>query len=352
MSFRADALLSLCSYEGAAQKIVVAIWKSDAVYFRIGGSAFQRAQKDPTLEEEIRAAAFQWIRSQYELHGGAIPRPLLEYGFEYVGQRVTLVGPSGIWKPRQFHKIPLTITSTPGGPYDDSFTEEGFLVYRYRGNDPNHRDNVALREALRTRTPLIYLYGVVPGRYLPVWPVFIIEDHPESLSCLVAIDPAYALGGNTAVLAELSPVEHSQSVLGIRKYIATYTLRRLHQTAFRETVIAAYAGTCALCRLKHRELLDAAHIISDSLPKGDPIVQNGLCLCKIHHAAFDQNIVGITPDYTIHVRSDVLAEIDGPMLLHGLQGLHKGTLIAPHRKQDRPDPDRLDFRYKEFLNAG
>ena len=304
------------------------------------------------MEEEIRAAAFRWISSQYELHGGTIPRPILELGFEHNGRRVTLVGPAGIWKPRQCDIIPISIPSAFQGPYDDTFTDDGLLVYRYRGNDPNHRDNVALREAMRTRTPLIYFHGVVRGRYLPVWPVFIVEDHPESLSCLVAIDPAYAFGGASVEPVELDFPQRRESALGIRKYIATFTLRRLHQSAFRETVLSAYAGTCALCRLKHRELLDAAHIIADSQPKGAPVVQNGICLCKIHHAAFDQNIVGVTPDYIVRVRSDILEEIDSPMLRHGLQGLHKNRLILPHRVSDRPDPERLEMRYNDFLRAG
>jgi len=304
------------------------------------------------MEEEIRAAAFRWISSQYEMHGGSIPRPILEFGFEHNGQRITLVGPAGIWKPRQFSIIPIPITSTFQGPYDDTFTDDGLLVYRYRGNDPSHQDNVALREAMRTRTPLIYFHGVVRGRYLPIWPVFIVEDHPESLSCLVAIDPAYAFGGTAVESIELDWPQRRESVLGIRKYIASFTLRRLHQSAFRETVLSAYAGTCALCRLKHRELLDAAHIIADSQHKGDPVVQNNICLCKIHHAAFDQNIVGVTPDYIIRVRSDILEETDGPMLLHGLQGLHKNRLVLPHRVSDRPDPERLEMRSNDFRKAG
>ena len=42
----------------------------------------------------------------------------------------------------------------------------------------------------------------------------------------------------------------------------------------------------------------------------------------------------------------------GPMLLHGLQGLHRSNLIVPHHLKDRPDPERLEMRYKEFLRAG
>jgi putative restriction endonuclease len=203
---------------------------------------------------------------------------------------------------------------------------------------------------MRTRTPLIYLYGVVPGRYLPIWPISIIEDHPESLSCLVAVDPAYAFGSPSVSNVESEGLS-KESVLGIRKYVEAYTLRRLHQTTFRETVIEAYAARCTFCRLRHRELLDAAHIIPDAAPLGDPVVPNGLCLCKIHHAAFDQNIVGIDPEFVIHVRRDILSESDGPMLLHGLQELHSKQIVLPSRKADRPDPPRLELRFNEFKHA-
>ena len=73
-------------------------------------------------------------------------------------------------------------------PYDDGFTDGGFLRYRYRGDDPRHRDNAGLRLAMQRRTPLIYLHGIVPGLYEPAWPVFIVEDHPEELTFIVAID--------------------------------------------------------------------------------------------------------------------------------------------------------------------
>ena len=128
--------------------------------------------------------------------------------------------------------------------------------------------------------------------------------------------------------------------------------RRLHQTRFRERVVAAYSSTCALCRLRHQELLDAAHIIPDARPGGEPVVPNGLCLCKIHHAAFDQNIIGVSPDYVVSVRTDILEEVDGPMLRHGLQGLHGGSIALPRRQRDRPDRERLAQRFEEFRQAG
>jgi putative restriction endonuclease len=104
-------------------------------------------------------------------------------------------------------------------------------------------------------------------------------------------------------------------------------------------------------QVKHPELLDAAHIIPDGEEGGEPIVPNGLSLCKIHHAAFDNYIVGLNPYYKIIVRKDILEEIDGPMLKYGIQEMHGHKIILPNKIQNRPDQDRLEIRFKAFLQA-
>ena len=68
-----------------------------------------------------------------------------------------------------------------------------------------------------------------------------------------------------------------------------------------------YAERCALCRLRHLELLDAAHITPDSDAEGEPVISNCVALCKLHHAAFDRFFFAIRPDYVIEVRPSVLA---------------------------------------------
>lgn len=114
----------------------------------------------------------------------------------------------------------------------------------------------------------------------------------------------------------------------------------------------AYRSTCSFCKLKHAELLDAAHIIPDSEELGVPEVTNGLALCKIHHAAFDRKILGVTPDYEIKVQQSVLEEVDGPMLRWGLQEMDGRRLHLPLHKNQWPDRERLEQRYTEFLRAG
>jgi putative restriction endonuclease len=115
----------------------------------------------------------------------------------------------------------------------------------------------------------------------------------------------------------------------------------------------AYGTRCAVCSLTQGALLDAAHIIADGQPGGDPVTPNGLSLCKIHHAAYDEHILGITPERIVRINSDVLQEVDGPMLRHGLQEFHGAQLrVVPTRRSDQPDPDRLAARFEDFLRAG
>ena len=133
-----------------------------------------------------------------------------------------------------------------------------------------------------------------------------------------------------------------------REYVTSVVRRRLHQQAFRARVIEAYRTRCAFCRLRHQELLDAAHITADAAETGEPVVSNGLSLCKLHHAAFDRHFLTVRPDYVIEVRRSILEEEDGPMLLHGLKGMHGTQIYVPREASLQPDRARLEERYAAF----
>jgi putative restriction endonuclease len=288
--------------------------------------------------------AFDYLGSLSRKHGDVIPFRPLSDGFDFDGIRVPLLGPQGIFKPKVLN-LPLTITTAPNGPYDDAFAENGLLLYRYRGSDPHHMDNRGLRELMLQRTPLIYLHGVFKGKYLAAWPVYIVADEPGKLTFTVAVDDMHSqLFGTDNDLAD--------SAIAIRRqYITASTRIRLHQRTFRERVLHAYRHACALCDLKHVSLLEAAHIIPDADERGEPLVSNGLSMCKIHHAAFDQNILGVRPDGVAEVREDILLEHDGPMLKHGLQEMHGRKLFVPIKIIDRPSKEGLEERYERFRAA-
>jgi len=292
----------------------------------------------------IRLAAFDWLSNQVEMHGDVLPRPLLEQGFVLEGQRVPLIGPQGIFKPRVCD-LPLSITTIPGGPYSDRM-DGTYLRYSYRGTDPQHSDNVGLRHAMSGRVPLVLFHRVRPGHYLSARPVYIVGDDPAHLAFEVAVDDVAHLQASG-----LRPAAAEDRAALRREYVTASFRRRLHQQAFREQVLDAYREQCSVCRLRHRELLDAAHIVADSEDEGDPVVTNGLALCKLHHAAFDSFFLTVRPDYTVEVRRSILDETDGPMLLVGLKQMHGRPIQMPRSHNDRPDQARLERRYERFLRA-
>ncbi|WP_460364209.1 HNH endonuclease [Actinocorallia lasiicapitis] len=262
--------------------------------------------------------------------------------FHFDGQRIALLDYNrGIRKPANMAAaLSIVTTFTPENrraPYEDVPGPDGLLRYKYQGTNPQQWDNVSLRRACQLQLPLIWFYGVAPGLYLPRYPVWIVADEPDQLQCVVALDESQQMLGG---MADLPPLQ--------RAYLERTTRQRLHQPVFRQRVIQAYETTCAMCRLRHASLLDAAHILPDAHPEGVPSVSNGLALCKIHHAAYDQNILGISPDYRVEVRTDILAEVDGPMLRHGLQEMQGTLLTLPRHRIDRPSRTALEERYTTF----
>ncbi|GII02806.1 HNH endonuclease [Planobispora takensis] len=266
-------------------------------------------------------------------------------GFQFEGRTFPLIDNQlGIRKP-QGMTAALSILTTYASdgaraPYEDAVGPDGLLRYKFQGN-PRHYTNVGLRAAFELGVPLMWFFGVRQGLYLPFFPVWIVAVETEQSQIAVALEEAQR---HLPIDAPLSPIE--------RRYSERLTAQRLHQPVFRQRVIQAYGASCAMCRLRHRSLLDAAHIIPDRDPRGVPAVSNGLALCKIHHAAYDQNILGVRPDCVIEVRADILEEIDGPMLKHGLQEMHDLSLTLPRRRTDRPDRDLLEERYERFRAVG
>jgi putative restriction endonuclease len=293
-------------------------------------------------DQQIRIAAFRFLDDLRLRFGDALPWSELSAGFEYGGRRIGLIGQRGIWKPAAM-ELPISIATSPNDPYGDRLGDDGYLSYRYYGSDPRHPDNVGLRRLMTDAVPLIYFHGIEKGVYAALWPALIVGDDPSAVTFTVACEDIQMLR------PELPP-----SVIDDvrRAYTTTLAVRRLHQAAFRQRVLKAYERRCAVCALAHIELLDAAHIIGDLEESGDPVVPNGLAMCKIHHAAFDANIMGVRPDAVIEIRPDVLEEADGPMLRHGLQEHHGQLLHLPRSRRERPDRDRLELRYERFRRAG
>lgn len=299
---------------------------------------------DLNHDRQVRLAAFAWLAEQRQIHGRVLPRTLLRQGFPFSGERIHLIFLRGIFTPKVLN-YPISITTSPNRRYPDKIAGADFILYKYRGEDPMQRDNVRLREAMELQLPLVYFHGIVPGEYFTAWPVYVISDNPEALEFTVAIDDPKTIE-NASLIGKVADEGNAR-----RAYITSREKNRLRQCSFREEVLHAYRKRCALCALRHKELLDAAHIIPYAEEGSTMNVDNGISLCKIHHAAFDRLLIGIRPDFKVEVKRIILEEKDGPMLQHGLKALHGGEIIRPHNKASWPNRDFLARRYDEFVRS-
>jgi putative restriction endonuclease len=290
----------------------------------------------------IRSRCFATLDVLQAQYGPEIPYAALLEGFSYGSVRVPFLNRGyGIYRATvQRGPAALSLNSAFAQKrYQDEGTPDGVL-YRYQDGPVDNHFNRALRAARELRVPLVYFIGTRPNWYRPEYPVFVDEDYPDYRAVLVSF------GEMLGPLDERAPVRLTDPIE--RRYKVREVKVRVHQAQFRGAVLTAYRERCTICTLKETRLLDAAHIVADREESGEPLVSNGLSLCSIHHRAFDQDLVGVTPDYVVRVSPRLLDEEDGPMLAL-LQGAHDQRLSVPRSRRLQPDRGRLAARYERFL---
>lgn len=303
-----------------------------------GRSLLQRAMAlSPFEQDRLRLAAFAGLERLMDSTGGFATRDEL-FDFVVEGRRFPLIDYSrGIRNPAEFDET-FSVVSSEEGPYADHVGDDGILRYSFRDGDPFGGDNKKLRAAMVSQKPIVLFRKLMPNVYISYVPCYVVDEDLPSRFFLIATGEeswrSFTAGAADPAID--------------RQYVLQMVRRRVHQPEFRARVILAYDRTCTICRLNHPELLDAAHIIPDRDEQGVAHVTNGLALCKIHHAAFDNGILGISPDYVVHVDQQVLKEVDGPMLKHGIQDMQGTALTLPRREADWPSRDALARRFEEF----
>ncbi len=283
----------------------------------------------------IRTDIFTWLdRKLAEGHFELTRGELDSYQFE--GEKIRLLDISkGIWNPKEFDAT-LTLMTSVNGPYKDVTGDDGLIHYRFQSRTGG--DNIKVSRARELGVPIVYFQGIRPGVFTAHYPAYVVAEDVAKQSFYIGLDES------------LKFFDDPLSMSGDQKrYAERVVQQRLHQPVFRARVLHACVSTCAVCQLKHPELLDAAHIIEDWKDSGLPAVSNGLALCKLHHAAYDRNLLGISPDYLVRINDALLLEVDGPMLKHGLQEMNNREIFVPIRPTERPSRDGLAQRFAEFV---
>lgn len=317
---------------------------------------------DDSLDSQIRLAAFKRLQTLSK-NRPYIPLGEINLGFTFGNENIRFTHTQqGIYKPRQMETLlsVRTLLAKKGKKvwYADQLTAhnqvfEGYdsVDYAFMGTDPQRGQNQHMRIAYERQLPIIYFLEVAPQRYLAHMPTFIIDWDPKSLKVRLAFGLPLQQG-----LADIE--DYKSALIGSfpnqfndRRYALRTVQQRLHQASFREALIHAYDGRCAISGIPEPKLLDAAHIVPDANEEfGQPIVANGLPLSKIHYAAFDANLIGIDPEYRIHVSDQLLNNQDGP-LLEALKLVDGKYLKLPKREEHKPDPVRPKLRYNQFQES-
>lgn len=302
-------------------------------------------------DTEIRLAAFNRVALLCKVYGDDIPWSAIAEGFVLSDERILLANKAvGIFRPKHMQRGVLSIKTTKPRAgrvniYDDQEDKDGDFIYSLQGSDPNNHYNRSIREAHEDRTPFVYFHAVSEGIYKAIYPCFVVSIDAAMMRCRVTVGDA--LTNDYEHVPEELLVMPSQVD---RRYAVREAKVRLHQATFREMVLSAYSRKCAMTSLPVPELLEAAHIIPDSHDEGVSEVRNGICLSRIHHRAFDSNLIGITPDFRIKVSERLLELTDGPILEEGIKALDGKTMSIPKEKSLRPDPKLLEKRFAAFTS--
>ncbi len=291
--------------------------------------------------------ALEHVQKLMKIHGQLTYRQINK-GFMFGRRRIPLFNRQrGIFKPRQMQFLISIKTVVPRQGREVWYSDQenvhqqiykgmDSIDYAFMGSDPEKAENRWLLNAHQHQVPLIYFLGVAPAIYHAIVPTYVCGWDPVALKARITF-------GTPEQVEDKTYPENPE-----RRFALRIVKQRLHQSSFRELVISAYGGSCALSGLRERRLLDAAHIVADKEEElGQPVVPNGLLLSKLHHAAFDANFIGIDPDFSVHVSRRLLGQRDGPML-DALKRLEGRKLKLPRKVANRPDRNRLAARFEQF----
>jgi hypothetical protein len=116
-------------------------------------------------------------------------------------------------------------------------------------------------------------------------------------------------------------------------------VRRQGQTQFRERLIKAYKGKCAISGSDVEQALEAAHIIPYDGKKTNN-TSNGLLLRADLHTLFDLKLITIDP-------STMKVLISPELMKTSCQAFRQKKIMLPDDMNDQPDPEAIRNHYEK-----
>ena len=274
---------------------------------------------------------------------------------------VTPGGGSGGGRPANERRIQLTkisgIPLEPGrrtliGGWSD---EVGVWVFwdarrhiRYSSKSPSLQVTLETLEEAHRVGIASYIRPSAQG------PEVVVAVAPDSLLWYVQngapLHNAEYDASGVATLVEATPEEERHFLdefdnenQAARRYDLVETMRAYRDAKFRPSVLRAYRYQCAVCQCALK-LIDAAHIIPVSFPNSSDEVTNGLALCRIHHGAYDNGLLGVQSDYRIVINPESerhLGELRLDMGINEFKSRLPDRITIPSTLEAQPDPRKL-----------
>jgi len=137
--------------------------------------------------------------------------------------------------------------------------------------------------------------------------------------------------------------ESEDEIQAARRYDLVETMRAYRDATFRPAVLRAYRHTCAVCACALK-LVDAAHIVPVSHPSSTDDVTNGLALCRLHHGAYDNGLLGVRSDFRVITNPEMevrLSDLHLDMGLDEFKDRLPERITLPLHPEVRPLPENF-----------
>ena len=296
---------------------------------------------------DMRLAAAGTLARLSQIYRDAVPWSEIAKGFPFLGGRIMFASQAlGIFKPRQMDRVLSIKTVVPregrGAQYSDQVadgSENGMWVYDMRERNPAHPQNHWLKTAWTEGLPLIYLRGLAPSVYLPSFPVYVTDWDAGAGQVRVAL--------GLECTSQQDLVEPALMGRELSRYTYGRMQNRVSVARFRVDVLEAYQDTCALSGLAQPQLVDAVPIAPGG-SGGRLDVTEGLCMSRLHHAAFDANLLGIDPDGRVHFSEQLGASASRNSFVRHLMVVAGRRIAMPRAPEFQPNRDLLAARFEQF----
>lgn len=182
----------------------------------------------------------------------------------------------------------------------------------------------------------------------------VVAVHPDSLLWYIQqgaqLHNAQDDAGSVGELVEATPEIEREFLdtsddenIASRRYDLVQVMRAYRDSKFKPAVLRAYRNRCAVCRCALK-LVDAAHIVPVSHPLSTDDITNGIALCRLHHGAYDNGLLGIRSDYRIIMNPDSEKRLTQLHLHMGMEDFRNRLpeiITVPASIEVRPDPEKL-----------